>query len=698
MQRKMLVMTLAICGTVLVVALASLILFQIWNFRGNFQRDTATLSAILANNSTAALAFDDRKAAGEILDSLKAKPTVVCATLVNSAGVAVAQYGPPASSDSLREFPAEHQFSYLRGHLLYTEPVQLEGQHIGRLYLSVNYRSVFGQLLRFYSLVMAVVLLISVLLATSLTGRMQKLIADPVLNLAETARQVGERNDYSVRSPLQGRGDELGILAKAFNHMLSRIQSQDAALNYSQQKLESLVNSIDGIVWEWNPHNCQFAFVSRQSERLLGHQPEKWLRDAKFWDSIVHPDDLARARAERFQATDPRQSYNCEYRMIAADGRTVWIRESGLLLSDNGKLAACRGILQDITEQKNAAANLDRLNRKLMEASRQAGMAEVATGVLHNVGNVLNSVNVSAALLRENLGNSQVQKVVKAANLLCEHLGDATDFLTNDPRGRQLPGYLIKLGDHLVAEQRGWQAELETLGRNIEHIKAIVVMQQSHARQSAVTEDLQAEELVEDALRINESSLGRHGVRVLREFRPVPLVRVDKHKALQILINLIRNANHAMDAAGKDGKNLTASTFKTETGRVGIQLRDNGIGIPPENLTLIFQHGFTTKNDGHGFGLHSSVNAAREMGGDLSVHSDGPGQGAVFTLELPTANGAGSAATEERQPAQAKPKNRPAAPGMPGKSFSGGLPGDVGVQMRQDPPRQPPLDTIHEVA
>ncbi len=483
---------------------------------------------------------------------------------------------------------------------------------------------------------MAGVLLVSVLLATILTDRMQKLIVDPVLHLAETSRQIGEKNDYSVRSPLGGRGDELGVLAQAFNHMLSRIQNQDVVLNLSQQKLESLVNSIDGIVWEWNPHDCKFTYVSRQSERILGYQPERWLKDAKFWDSIVHPDDLARATAARLEPAQPCQSYNCEYRMIAADGRIVWIRESGLLLADNGKMATCRGILQDITEEKNAAMHLNRLNRQLVDASRQAGMAEVATGVLHNVGNVLNSVNVSACLLRENLGRSQIQNVVKATNLLREHEGDTAAFLTSDPRGRRLPGYLVKLGDHLAAEQRAWQTELDGLGRNIEHIKEIVAMQQSYARLSGVTEDLKAEDLVEDALRMNEAALGRHGVKLLRQFQKVELVRVDKHKALQILINLIRNAKYALDASGKSERILTVSILQPKTGRVAIQVRDNGIGIPPENLTLIFQHGFTTKKDGHGFGLHSGANAAREMGGNLAVQSDGRGHGSVFTLELPT--------------------------------------------------------------
>jgi C4-dicarboxylate-specific signal transduction histidine kinase len=178
---------------------------------------------------------------------------------------------------------------------------------------------------------------------------------------------------------------------------------------------------------------------------------------------------------------------------------------------------------------------------------------------------------------------------------------------------------------------------LDGLGKNIEHIKEIVAMQQSYARMSGVTEDLKADALVADALSINEGALGRHGVRVAREYQDVELVRVDKHKALQILINLIRNAKYAMDASAKSDKILTMSIAPSADNRVRIQVRDSGIGIPPENLTLIFQHGFTTKKDGHGFGLHSSANAAREMGGSLTAQSDGPGQGAVFTLELPAA-------------------------------------------------------------
>ena len=133
---------------------------------------------------------------------------------------------------------------------------------------------------------------------------------------------------------------------------------------------------------------------------------------------------------------------------------------------------------------------------------------------------------------------------------------------------------------------------------------------------------------------MNEGALSRHDVEVIREFETVPPLNVEKHKILQILVNLLRNAKHACQDSGRADKRMTVRVANGD-GRIRISVMDNGVGIPPENLTRIFNHGFTTRKDGHGFGLHSGALAAKEMGGSLTVHSDGPGQGAAFTLELP---------------------------------------------------------------
>ncbi len=133
---------------------------------------------------------------------------------------------------------------------------------------------------------------------------------------------------------------------------------------------------------------------------------------------------------------------------------------------------------------------------------------------------------------------------------------------------------------------------------------------------------------------MNIDVLGQHGVEIIREFADVPPFNTDKHRVLQILVNLLRNAKHACQDSERTDKRLTVR-ITNEGDRIRVSVNDNGIGIPPENLTRIFNHGFTTKKDGHGFGLHSGALAATELGGSLTAHSDGAGCGATFTLELP---------------------------------------------------------------
>jgi signal transduction histidine kinase len=277
----------------------------------------------------------------------------------------------------------------------------------------------------------------------------------------------------------------------------------------------------------------------------------------------------------------------------------------------------------------------ERLNDQLVDLSRRAGMSEVATSVLHNVGNVLNSVNISCSVIAGKVRQSRIGSVTKTAALLKEHESDLAIFLTADPHGRQLPEFLGKLADRLVAEQREILTELELLDRNIEHISQIISVQQSYANVGGVQESLPIARLLEDALRMNTVAMTRHEITVVSEFDEVPPVMVEKHKVLQVLVNLIRNAKHALtDSKGAD-KRLTLRIAMRGPDHVAISVSDNGIGIAPENMTRIFEHGYTTKPDGHGFGLHSGALAAREMGGSLTVHSDGPGTGATFTLELP---------------------------------------------------------------
>jgi signal transduction histidine kinase len=293
---------------------------------------------------------------------------------------------------------------------------------------------------------------------------------------------------------------------------------------------------------------------------------------------------------------------------------------------------------RDITARKEAEARLSEMHRNLVEASRQAGMAEIATGVLHNVGNALNSVNVSAGVVTERLHGLRVASMSRAAELLEEHTTNLAGFLTTDPRGQQFPAYLKALASQLTKEREAVLAEMDTLCQSVEHIKAVVSMQQRHARSADVAELLPVPELLDDALRLHALSFERAGIQVRREYAQVPPVWVDRHKLLQILVNLLGNARHALAASGREDKRLTVRVAVVGE-RLRIDVVDNGEGIAPENLERLFTQGFTTKKDGHGFGLHISALAAEEMQGSLSCASAGRGQGATFTLELPTGEG-----------------------------------------------------------
>jgi signal transduction histidine kinase len=296
--------------------------------------------------------------------------------------------------------------------------------------------------------------------------------------------------------------------------------------------------------------------------------------------------------------------------------------------------------LQDqVAAKEQALTQLAAAQSTMLEMSRAAGMAEVATGVLHNVGNVLNSVNVSCTLIIDQLQQSRIVNLSKVAAMMAAPEGGLMHFLTQDPRGKQVPGYLANLAPALEEEHRSLLDETVSLRDRIDHIKEIVAMQQSYGRVSGVKVTVTPEQLMEDALVFNAGALTRHGITVHRHYDPVSTLNVDKHKVLQILLNLITNAKYACSKTKNVDKTITLRIYSPTNDRVCLQIRDNGMGISPENMGRIFRHGFTTRAKGHGFGLHSGALAAAEMGGKLTCHSDGVGCGATFTLELPNRSG-----------------------------------------------------------
>lgn len=328
-----------------------------------------------------------------------------------------------------------------------------------------------------------------------------------------------------------------------------------------------------------------------------------------------------------------------------------------LQIDATGELRELRDYLNQMTadlerreaERQAAAQHAEGMQRELLAVSRMAGMAEVATGVLHNVGNVLNSLNVSVAMISDQVRGSRVGALHKSIELVDNFPGGLAAFLSTE-KGKVLPTYLSTVSRRLAEENAKMLDELAMVNRHVDHIKNIVAMQQSYARPTGLHEPVAIGSLLDDALRMGEASFAKHGIEVIRDYEPGLSFVTDRHKLLQIMINLISNARHALKdhrVPAESGlyplvephplasaHQLIVRVRRSTTG-VTIAIADTGVGIPAENLDKIFRHGFTTKRGGHGFGLHASANAARELGGSLTAMSDGPGRGATFTLELP---------------------------------------------------------------
>lgn len=278
---------------------------------------------------------------------------------------------------------------------------------------------------------------------------------------------------------------------------------------------------------------------------------------------------------------------------------------------------------------------VERSRAEVVKTARAAGMSEIATGVLHNVGNVLNSVNVSATLVAQRADSAAAADLQRVVEVLRPHAADPGRFFADDPRAKHLVPLLESIATELASEREKNARDLRTLREGIDHIKELVHAQQSWAGRSGVLEVVSIAEQIESAITFTAQALGvSDSVQFVSELEKLEPCRIDRHRLTEILVNLIQNSIQAIADAGGRGKVLLR-LVAVGADRARIEVIDDGVGIPRENLARVFTHGFTTKPGGHGFGLHASANAATEMGGKLTAHSEGPSQGARFVLEFP---------------------------------------------------------------
>ena len=291
----------------------------------------------------------------------------------------------------------------------------------------------------------------------------------------------------------------------------------------------------------------------------------------------------------------------------------------------------------EVNERKKAQAEREELHQQLMQASRQAGMADVASSVLHNVGNVLNSINVSTDILLKTLKKPMVGDVCRIASMFHEHQDNLQVFLTQDPTGKQIPSYLGIVAESLSGSHQTIQSEISSLVSKIDHIKQVIMSQQNIAHAGEVREKAAVEELMEQALMMGMPEPEKYGIRVVREYAQVPTIMTDRHHVLQILVNVITNAKNSMVEYPGKSHCLTLRIGLPADRRESVRFEviDTGGGITAENFPRLFAQGFTTRKAGHGLGLHSAAISAKNLGGLLQAQSEGEGRGATFMLDLP---------------------------------------------------------------
>ena len=663
MRQKITAVIMAITAVVMTLACGLLFVFEVWAVGERFKTELSMNGDMLAGNLAVAAMFEDEEKADEILGGLRVLPQIMGAALVLADGRTLASFGELAQRDVSGRLPRvgdEHQTAQFG--ISVAKPVSHAGRQLGVLYLQADYSSQTLALLHSFGAILVVVLMGSLGLAYLLSGYLQRLVTDRLLRLAGTARNVAERKDYSVRAD-EGGGDEVGLVTRAFNLMLEQIQAQEAALQSAhleemkaqlvalekevatrkdaqaaQEKLLAINEATTDIVGSADAHGHAF-YLNPAGRRMIGLPDEIKVESLMIRD--FHPPAFARLLLEEaIPCAVENGSWSGETVLLHRDGHEIHV--SQVIIAHKNEIGVVEGfstVMRDVTERKAAEKALLAAQQQMVESSRLKGRAEVATNVLHNVGNVLNSVNISGNVLSERLQASKVSALGRVAGLLEEHRDDFAGFVANDERGAHIPELVCRIYEAIRDENSELIEEVDLITSHINHIKEIVAMQQTYAKAGGLVEEFRAEELVEDALKVKMAALAQHRVELIRNYEDTPSVQVDRHMVVQILINLLANAIQAIEEGGSEPRRICLRITENGGQFVKISVEDNGVGIAPENLNRIFSHGFTTKKFGHGFGLHSGAIAAQELGGTLRVHSDGPGRGATFTLELPFSRG-----------------------------------------------------------
>ncbi|MDP1834440.1 MAG: MHYT domain-containing protein [Chlamydiales bacterium] len=426
---------------------------------------------------------------------------------------------------------------------------------------------------------------------------------------------------------LEQKSQELQDLNLSLTHLVDDLSSKE-------ERIRAILSAAaDGII-VMNEQGI-IEICNRAAEGIFGHRVEEMINcNITEFIGVGDDDDPEKIHSVPFASILRQNDAVVEYVAKTKHERVFPLELSVSRSNFNGKVFYII-VFRDIQDRKRSERKVATLNQQLVTAARLAGMAEVATCVLHNVGNVLNSINVTAKVLLDRDSSSKIAGLKRLSDIIVMNKDHLETFLKEDPIGRALPEYLKQLADYWTNEWTFMRSELTSLNEKVHHIKNVVAMQQSVSGGSSIKEKVQITKLIEDALAIHSENFEKYGVIVERDFSPVPPIELDKVKTVQILINLVKNAFEAVVERNGPEKKISVRLEATDAGFVNVEITDSGRGIQSEDITKIFSYGFTTKKSGHGFGLHSSALSAQEAGGSLRAFSPGINKGATFVLSLP---------------------------------------------------------------
>ena len=586
-KRKLIVILMLTSGVVLLLTCGAFFTYELLTFTDRSFQSLATLGEVIASNSTASLAFDNDADATEVLSALRARPQIIAAALYDRNGRLFAKYPVGLPADSFSATPGHDGFRDEHARLIgYVPVVQGDNSRLGTLYLASNKQAIYDRL-RSYAWLAVAVMVVSLIVAYLLAAVLQGQISRPVLAMAETARAISHRRDYSVRATKEGQ-DELGLLTDAFNQMLEQIEEQDRTIRENHERLHLALKSSGVGTWNLDIADNRID-LDEFANPLFGYPPGPYEAAYDLFLTMIHRADRERVGREMRDAAAKEGSYESSFRVVWPDGTVRDLSARGKMVPALGsERSRVTGVFWDTTERKRTDERLKRLLIDLERSNKELELfAYVAS---HDLQEPLRMVSSYTQLLERRYSDRLdddarefIAYAVDGASRMQRLINDLLEFSRLGTRGRPL--------------------EPTNTGEILDNVRMNLSVAMEEASAIVTNEDM-------------------------------PVVMADAGQLGQLFQNLIGNA-----IKFRNGQRPHVHVRAVEhDGHWEFSIRDDGIGIEQEyfeRIFVIFQR-LHTKGDypGTGIGLALCKRIVERHGGTIWVESK-PREGSTFYFTLP---------------------------------------------------------------